>query len=86
MAAAGAHAGARSFASAGDDHTIIVWDAVTGRRLLALEGHTLPVTCLLVLPGSGSNAEPLLASGASDRTIRVRSPQAAHGARAGTAG
>lgn len=59
------------FASAGDDTRIYVWDAVTGRRLFTLEGHTLPVACLLVLPPTPGVADAVLVSGARDRTIRV---------------
>jgi WD40 repeat protein/serine/threonine protein kinase len=57
--------GAR-LASAGDDHTVRVWDAATGAELLALKGHTDDALCVAFGP-DGSH----LASGGRDATVRV---------------
>jgi WD40 repeat protein len=53
-------------ASAGDDGTVRVWDAATGREEAALQGHAGPVLCLAVAPAGG-----LLASGSSDQTVKI---------------
>ena len=61
-----------SFASASDDSCIIIWDIRTGKKLKTLSGHSLPVTCLLMKPGTSNGESPVLISGSSDKTIRVR--------------
>ena len=53
-------------ASAGEDKTVRVWDATTGREVLGLRGHTEQVRVCGVQPG-----RPRLASASTDRTIRI---------------
>ena len=56
-------------ASGADDGSVVVWDSLAGSRVHSLNGHTLPITCLLAVPwGKG---QEVLVSGSSDRTIRV---------------
>lgn len=38
------------FASAGDDGTVVVWNAQTGEKLLELNGHTQKITAIITLP------------------------------------
>jgi WD40 repeat protein len=52
-------------ASAGAGFTLKIWDAVTGRVLLVLRGHTAPVRGLAFSPDGGRLAS------AGDRTVRV---------------
>lgn len=52
-------------ASASADAKIIIWNHVTGSKVMVLEGHTLQVTCLLLLDRN------TLVSGSSDKTIKV---------------
>ena len=65
----------RLLASASADGTIRLWDAASGQRVSALEGHTDIVAGLSISPdgrllASGSN-ERLLASGSNDTTVRL---------------
>ena len=54
----------RKIASGSDDHTIKLFDVVTGEVIRTLKGHTQGVTCLAFLPnGIG------VASGSSDGTL-----------------
>ena len=53
-------------ASGGDDGTVRIWDAATGRERAVLTGHTGPVTAVAVAP-DGS----WLASGGDDGTVRI---------------
>ncbi len=55
----------RRAASAGDDRTVRVWDAATGRELRRLDGHTDEVTCVAFTPDGKR-----LLSGSRDRTVR----------------
>jgi len=38
---------------------------------MTLKDHSLPVTCLLLKPGTVKGESPVLISGSSDKTIRV---------------
>jgi WD40 repeat protein len=60
-------------ASGSDDGSIIIWNHVTGQQLRRLEGHTLRITTMLLLPngGGGGSGPSVLLSGASDKTIRM---------------
>src|SRR5262249_23068044 len=51
----------RRLATAGEDRTVKVWEATTGRELLTCSGHTAPVNAVAFSPDSGSLAS---ASGA----------------------
>jgi WD40 repeat protein len=53
-------------ASASDDQTVIVWDAMTGAAVKTLEGHTDQVTAVVFSPDS-----KLIASASNDQTIIV---------------
>ncbi|CAI9739456.1 repeat-containing 41 [Octopus vulgaris] len=62
----------RRFASAADDATIIIWDVEFVQKLCTLQGHTLPITCLLPLKlDNGHQVQNLLLTGSADRQIRV---------------
>jgi WD40 repeat protein len=51
--------------SGSDDRTLRVWDLARGLAVQVLEGHTLPVNALAVLP------DDRVVSGSDDRTLRV---------------
>ncbi|GIK65828.1 MAG: hypothetical protein BroJett018_36220 [Chloroflexota bacterium] len=53
-------------ATASEDSTISLWDAITGEEIIILLGHTAPVNSLAFSP-DGS----LLVSGSDDRSLRV---------------
>ncbi|MFF3335211.1 TIR domain-containing protein [Streptomyces sp. NPDC002888] len=53
-------------ATAGDDRTVRLWDARTGRETAALTGHTGRVLAVAFSPGGS-----LLASGGEDGTVRL---------------
>lgn len=62
----------KRFASAADDATVIIWDIETGQKLLTLQGHSLPITCIMTLNApQGLDRPILLLTGSSDRQIRV---------------
>ena len=56
----------RRLASAGEDKTVRVWDATTGREVLGLRGHTDMCGCVAFSPDGRR-----LASASTDGTIRV---------------
>ena len=56
----------RRLASAGEDKTVHVWDATTGREVLGLRGHTDMCGCVAFSPDGRR-----LASASKDGTIRV---------------
>lgn len=63
-------ADASRLASAGMDKTPILWDPATGKKIAVLKGHTQPVTQLVWQP-LHLNAQPWVATGAKDSSIRV---------------
>lgn len=54
--------------SASDDHSIHVYSAVTGQRLMSLDGHEGGVWAIAVTRSSDSD---FLVSGSTDRTVRI---------------
>ena len=68
----------RRIVSGSQDHTLIVWDAHTGNRLTALEGHTAPVTAVCWYGGETAVSDDAaeaggrsLASASLDSSIRM---------------
>ena len=57
---------AAGLASAGNDHTIKLWDTATGREVASLRGHSSPVLAVSYRPDGH-----VLASGGEDGTIRI---------------
>jgi len=51
------------FASGSDDGTIAIWDSETAERVMVLNGHLKPITCLLLVSPN------ILVSGSSDRSL-----------------
>jgi WD40 repeat protein/serine/threonine protein kinase/tetratricopeptide (TPR) repeat protein len=60
------HPAGKRLASAGDDHTVIIWDLETGRAVRTLSGHVKPVTGVAYHPGGN-----LLASCGEDGSWRL---------------
>merc|ERR1719277_2024222 len=58
--------GGRSIASASSDHSVRVWNAITGIVELVLVGHLQTVSSLSFAPNG-----IYLASGSLDRTVRI---------------
>lgn len=58
------------FATAADDHLVIVWDVHFGKRIHILDAHSRPITCLSILQENAPN-DPILLSAASDKSICV---------------
>jgi WD40 repeat protein len=63
--------GRQLLASAGSDHTVLLWDPVTGRRARALVGHTRTINEVCPVTAGGRQ---LLASASSDCTARLWDP------------
>ncbi|XP_040081853.1 WD repeat-containing protein 41 isoform X3 [Oryx dammah] len=59
------------FASAGDDGTVVVWNAQTGEKLLELSGHTQKITAIITLPCLETCEEKnqLILTASADRTV-----------------
>jgi WD40 repeat protein len=60
--------------SAGSDQTIRVWDTATGELLRSFNNHTAAVRDLAVRPSGDSEALPMVASIARDKTLRLWQP------------
>eukprot|EP00037_Helgoeca_nana_P032781 m.415364 g.415364 ORF g.415364 m.415364 type:complete len:487 (-) comp29598_c0_seq1:309-1769(-) len=58
------------FASASDDHSVMIWDTDTHQCIGQLRGHTMPVTCMLVVRHPDHDDNVLL-TGSTDKCIRV---------------
>lgn len=59
-------------ASSADDNLVIIWDVENGDQLHCLQGHTRPVTSMLVhQQNSLKDHVPVLITGSSDKTIRI---------------
>jgi WD40 repeat protein len=56
----------RTLASAGNDHTAILWDAATGQKRLVLRGHTARVQVVRFAPDGRR-----VATGSTDRTVKL---------------
>ncbi|MGH3614999.1 MAG: trypsin-like peptidase domain-containing protein [Pseudonocardia sp.] len=63
--------GRELLASAGDDHTVRIWDPATGAARHVLEGHTGWVSAVCPIRVEGRE---LLASAGDDRTVRTWDP------------
>ena len=57
--------------TAADDNLAIVWDIQFGYKLVTLCGHSRPINSMILLP-TGSQNQQRLATGSSDKQIRVR--------------
>jgi serine/threonine protein kinase len=66
--------GGTRIASAGDDNTAQVWDALTGAHPLTYKGHSQPVLAVAWSPDG-----TLIASGSRDLTVHVWDAQSARG-------
>jgi WD40 repeat protein len=58
--------------TAGNDHSVRVWDVDTGELIRTMNQHSKPIYCISVCPGS--LGRPLIATAAGDRTIRFWQP------------
>lgn len=61
-------------ASSADDNLVIIWDVENGDQVHCLQGHTRPVTSMLVHQQSGVMDQYyalVLITGSSDKTIRI---------------
>jgi WD40 repeat protein len=56
----------RTLASAGSDHTAILWDAATGEKRLVLRGHEARVQVIRFTPDGVTGA-----TGSTDRTVKL---------------
>jgi WD40 repeat protein len=65
--------GDKQVVTAGTDETLRVWDCATGKLERNLSHHTKAVTGLAVRP-SRDKTEPVVASIADDRTVRIWQP------------
>lgn len=61
-----------SIVSIGHDQSVRVWNAVTSELVRSLSQHTAPIHCVALRPTK--NGLPLIATAASDRTIRFWQP------------
>ncbi len=55
-----------TLASAGRDHSVRLWDPVTGHELLTLNGHSAPVRAIAFSPDG-----TILATGSHDGAIKL---------------
>lgn len=60
--------------SAGEDHSLRVWDIATGSVQQVLEQHTAAIVGLLPLPAAGTDGEKMIVSFGQDRTVRLWQP------------
>ncbi len=56
----------KTFASASDDMTVVLWDPQTGEQKKILKGHTRSITSIAFAPDNS-----MLASGSDDGTVRL---------------
>jgi WD40 repeat protein len=62
----------KTLVSAGDDQSVRVWDVESGELVRSLNQHTRSVNAVALRPADGGL--PMVASAASDRTIRLWQP------------
>jgi WD40 repeat protein len=60
--------------TAGDDQSVRVWNANTGKLIRSMSQHTGPVHDLAPRPSASGSSLPMVASAAGDRTIRFWQP------------
>ncbi len=66
VSAVGVGADGRWIVSGSDDHTVVVWDALSGNPVRILEGHEKRVSCLALTPDASK-----VLTGSEDFTLRL---------------
>jgi WD40 repeat protein len=64
----------RTLCTASIDHSVRVWEVEKGRPVRTMDQHTGPVVGLALRPAIDPAAQPMLASIAEDRTVRLWQP------------